>query len=51
MSCTKAVAVITMEKLCEEKLKCSVCDRARAARRRSGAGQDGDRPVARDPQP
>jgi hypothetical protein len=51
MSCTKAVPVITMEKLCEPKLRCSVCDRAREARGRSGDRQDGDRPASPDPKP
>jgi hypothetical protein len=32
MSCTRGVPVITMEKLGDEKLRCSVCDRARQAR-------------------
>jgi len=51
MSCTKAIPVITMEKLCEPKLRCSVCDRAREARGRSGDRQDGDRPASPDPKP
>ena len=51
MSCTKAVPVITMEKLCEPKLRCSVCDRAREARGRSGDRQDGDRLASPDPKP
>ena len=46
MSCTKATPVITMEKLCEPKLRCSVCDRAREARALSG-----DHPASPDPTP
>ena len=51
MSCTKAVPVITMEKLCEPKLRCSVCDRAREARGLSGDRQDGTARWARTRSP
>jgi hypothetical protein len=37
MSCIKDTPVITMERLCEEKLKCWVCEHARKVR--AGAAQ------------
>ncbi|HYY79015.1 MAG TPA: hypothetical protein VFD04_07515 [Actinomycetes bacterium] len=37
MSCIGDTPVMSMEKLCDEKLECSVCDHARRVRELSGA--------------
>jgi hypothetical protein len=51
MSCAKGVPVIIMEKLCDEKLRCSVCDRARRARGPAGRPAAGTDPVIPDEAP
>jgi hypothetical protein len=49
MSCIKGVPVLTTDKLCDEKLKCSVCGAAREARKWSSNRAGSDRSSAAEP--
>jgi hypothetical protein len=44
MSCVKGVPVLTMDKLCDPKLNCSVCGAARKARNTPSRKAGGDSP-------